>query len=123
LLGVALGRTLSQSHRAVFSLYAGVDADREKFRGFGTDTLFEVHGAVEWDWFDVGADTELNFKATTFYAPEESRTRVELQASLRRDIANDFYWALYAYESYNSDPPEDLEKSDLGVAITIGRDF
>jgi putative salt-induced outer membrane protein YdiY len=123
LLGIALGRTLSQSHRAVFAAYGGVDADREKFRGFATDTLLELHGGIEWDWFDVGGDNELQFEAVTYFAPDSSRVRVEVQAALRRDIANNFYWALRFYESYNSDPPEQLEKSDLGVGITIGRSF
>lgn len=123
LLGAALGRTLSQSNRAVFAVYGGMDADREKFRGFDTDTVFELHGGIEWDWFDVGGDNELEFKAITYYAPDDSRVRIEAQAVLRRDIANDFYWALRFYESYNSDPPEQLEKSDLGVGITIGRSF
>ncbi|HEY0938630.1 MAG TPA: DUF481 domain-containing protein [Steroidobacter sp.] len=123
LLGLALGRTLSQSHRAIFSMYGGVDADREKFRGLDSDTLFEVHAAIEWDWFDVGGDNELQFEATTYYAPDDSRVRVEVQSSLRREIVNDFYWALYLYESYNSDPPQQYEKSDLGIGITIGRSF
>lgn len=124
-LGLALGRTLSQSHRAIFSMYGGVDADREEFRGLESDTLFELHGGLEWDWFEVGGDfeLELELEAITFYAPDRSRVRVELQGMLRRDIANDFYLALRLYESYNSDPPEDFEKSDLGIGIVIGRSF
>lgn len=123
LLGLAPGRTLSQSQRAIFSVYGGVDADREKFRGLDSDTVFELHGGLEWDWFEVGGNNELEFEAITFYAPDLSRVRVEVQAVLRRDIANNFYWALRLYESYNSDPPEDFENSDLGIGITIGRSF
>lgn len=123
LLGIALGRTLSQSHRAIFSVYGGMDADREKFRGLDTDTVFEVHAAMEWDWFDVGGSHEVLFEATTYYAPDRSRVRVEVQGALRRDIVNDFYLALYLYESYNSDPPQQYEKSDLGVGLTFGRSF
>lgn len=123
LLGLALGRTLSQSHRATVAVYGGVDADREEFRGLDSDTLFELHGAIEWDWFDVGGDHEVQFETVTYYAPDRSRVRVEVQAVLRRAIANDFYWALRLYESYNSDPPEQYENSDLGIGITIGRSF
>lgn len=123
LLGAALGRTLHQSNRSLFALYGGVDGDREKFRDVGTDTLFELHGAVEWDWFDASSDNGLQFRTIAYYTPELSRVRIEAQATLRRDIANDFYWALRFYESYNSDPPEDLESSDLGVGLTIGRSF
>jgi len=122
-LGLALGRTLSQSQRAIFSMYGGVDADREEFRGLDSDTIFELHGGLEWDWFEVGGDFGLELGAMTFYAPDRSRVRVEVQGMLRRDIANDFYLALRLYESYNSDPPADYQKSDLGIGIVIGRTF
>jgi hypothetical protein len=123
LLGAAFGRTLHQSHRSVVSAYGGVDADWEEFRGYDGDTVFELHGAVEWDWFDASSDNGLEFRTIAFYAPDLSRTRIEAQATLRHDIANDFYWALRFYQSYNSDPPEDLENSDTGVGLSIGRSF
>lgn len=123
LLGAALGRTLSQSNRAIVSTYGGVDADREEFRGFGTDTIWELHAALEWEWFEPRSDNGLDFRTIVFYAPDQSRTRVEAQITLRKDIDENFFWALRAYESYNSDPPEDLENSDAGVGLSIGRDF
>jgi hypothetical protein len=104
-------------------MYGGADGDREDFRGFDTDTIFELHGAVEWDWFDASNDNNLEFRTIAYYSPELSRTRVEAQATFRHDIVNDFYWALRAYESYNSDPPEGLEKSDAGFGLSIGRSF
>lgn len=123
LLGAALGRTLSQSNRAIFSAYGGVDADREDFRGYDTDTVWELHGAVEWEWFEPRSDNGLDFRTIVFYAPDKSRTRIEAQITLRRDISDNFYWALRAYQSYNSDPPQDLEKSDAGMGLSIGREF
>jgi putative salt-induced outer membrane protein YdiY len=123
LLGAALGRTLSQSNRAIVSAYGGVDADREDFRGFDTDTVWELHGAIEWEWFQPRSDNGLDFRTIVFYAPDKSRTRVEAQITLRNGIGENFYWALRAYESYNSDPPEELEKSDTGVGLSIGREF
>lgn len=123
LLGAALGRVLYQSNNSVFSMYGGADGDREDFRGFDTDTIFELHGAAEWDWFDASNDNALEFRTIVYYSPELSRTRVEAQATFRHDIVNDFYWALRAYESYNSDPPEGLEQSDAGFGLSIGRSF
>lgn len=123
LVGAAFGRNLHQSNRSVLAMYGGADADWEEFRGYDGDTVFELHGAIEWDWFDASSDNGLQFRTIVFYAPDQSRTRVEAQATLRHDIANDFYWALRFYESYNSDPPEDLEKSDTGFGLSIGRSF
>lgn len=123
LIAAAIGRTLVQSHQTTLSLYGGVDVDWEEFRGFGQDTVFELLGALEWDWFEVGGDTELGTKATTYYAPDDSRLRFELVSSLRREFGSDYYWSLNLYESYNSDPPEGLEKSDFGVSIAVGRSF
>jgi len=123
LLGASLGRTLSQSNSAIVAVYGGVDADREDFRGFGSDTIWELHGAIEWEWFEPRSDNGLDFRTIVFYAPDESRTRVEAQITLRNDITNNFYWALRAYESYNSDPPEGLEDTDAGVGLSIGRTF
>lgn len=123
LFGAALGRVLYQSNRSLFSLYGGADGDREDFRGYDTDTIFELHGAVEWDWFDASSDNALDFRTIVYYSPELSRTRVEAQATFQHDIVNDFYWALRFYESYNSDPPEGLEQSDRGFGLSIGRSF
>lgn len=123
LLGAALGRTLSQTNRAMVAVYGGVDGDREKFRGYDADTIFEVHGAVEWEWFAVGTENGIDFRTLAFYAPDNSRVRVEAQIALRRNITDNYFWALRAYHSYNSDPPGELESSDTGVSFSIGRDF
>jgi putative salt-induced outer membrane protein YdiY len=119
----AVGRSLVQSNRTVLATYAGVDVSRERFSGTGTQHEPEVLVALEWDWFDAGADTEFSIEATSYFGLDESRTRFDLESSLRRDIFTNVYWSLNLYESYNSDPPEGLEKSDLGLSITIGRSF
>ena len=122
LLG-ALGRSLVQSSKTVFAAYAGLDISRERFRGTDTQNEPEVLAALEWDCFYAGADTKFSIEATTYYGLDESRVRFVVESSLRRDIFSNFYWSLNLFESYNSDPPEGLEKSDLGLSITIGRSF
>ena len=119
----ALGRSLVQTNRTVLSAYAGVDLSRERFRGLDTQNEPEILAALEWDWFDAGSDTELMIEATSYFGVDNSRIRFDIESSLRRDVFSNFYWSLNLFESYNSDPPEGLEKSDLGVSITIGRSF
>ncbi|HLS82850.1 MAG TPA: DUF481 domain-containing protein [Steroidobacter sp.] len=123
LLGASYGRTFVRSQRMEFAAFAGVNADRERFRGHRADTLFEAHAGVDWEWFELAADTSIALDAITYFAPDQPRLRVDLEAALRHDISDDYYLSLYVFESYNSDPPEALEKSDLGVALTFGRSF
>lgn len=125
LVGAAMGRTLLESNRMVFSLYGGVDLSHEEFRGVSDadQDVVEVLAALEWDWFDIGADLQFLIDAKTYIAPDTGRVRVDLQSSLQRDLSANYYLSLNLYESYNSDPPEDLRKSDLGVSLTFGRSF
>src|SRR5690606_14801578 len=118
LLGFGAGRTLLQSNRAVVALYGGLAADRERYRGIpGTDETAEAFVTVERDWFELGADTQVSTYATTYFSFVRSRRRVELDASLRRSIVGNVHWSVSLYESYDSDPPEGLENSDLGLSF------
>ena len=125
LLGAAMGRTLAQSNRAVFAVYGGLDLVHEEYLGTSSldDDRIEALGAVEWDWFDLGADLTLSIEATTYVALDDGRVRFELDGSLRRDVASNMYLSLNVFESYNDDPPEGLEKSDFGLSLTFGRFF
>ena len=124
LLGFGAGRTLLQSNRTVLALYGGLAGDRERYRGIpGTDETAEAFVTVEWDWFELGGDTQVTTNATTYFSFDRSRRRVELDASLHRSIIGNVYWSVSLYESYDSDPPEGLENSDLGLSFAIGRSF
>lgn len=123
--GAAFGRTLLASSRMVFSLYGGLDVAHEEYRGVSDadQNVFEVLGAIEWDWFEIGADLQFLIDTRIYVAPDDGRVRFDLQGSLRHDITANYYLSLNVYESYNSDPPGDLTKSDLGVSLTFGRSF
>lgn len=125
LLGAAMGRTLVQSNRTVFAAYGGLDLVHEEYRGASSkdEDRVEALGAVEWDWFYLGGETTLSLEATTYVALDDGRVRFELDSSLRRDIASNFFLSLNVFESYNNDPPEGLEKSDFGMSLTFGRTF
>src|SRR5690606_39813497 len=64
LLGASYGRTFVRSQRMEFAAFAGVNADRERFRGHRADTLFEAHAGVDWEWFELAADTSIDRKST-----------------------------------------------------------
>ncbi len=124
LLGFGGGRTVLQSNRAVVALYGGLAADRERYRGVpGREDSAEAFVTVEWDWFELGGDTQVSTNATTYFSFDRSRRRVELDARLERSIIGNVHWSVSVYESYDSDPPEGLENSDLGLSFAIGRSF
>lgn len=124
LLAGGLGRALVQSNRTVLSVYGGLDYALEDYSGIsGSDDYAEVLAAVEWDWFEVDGRTELLTEATTYFSLARSRTRVDLTASLRRNLFRNFYWSLNLFESYDSDPPADFEHSDFGLSLTFGSTF
>src|SRR5690606_20775762 len=69
LLGFGGGRTVLQSNRAVVALYGGLAADRERYRGVpGREDSAEAFVTVEWDWFELGGDTQVSTNATTYFS-------------------------------------------------------
>ncbi len=115
------GATLVKSNRTAVALYGGLDYVLEDYSGVpGNDGSLEAFATFEWDWFEVGADTELETRATVYRSFDRSRTRVELDCGLHRDIFRNFYWSLNLFESYDSDPPPGLSGSDFGVTLAIG---
>jgi hypothetical protein len=121
LAGLGGGRTLIQTNRNVFSLYGGFAYTREKYRYVPTDSRGEFLGALEWDVFEIGGDTDLKTKATTYVALNNSaRTRVQFSTSLRRALRGNFFYALNLFEEYDSAPPNGYPGSDFGASITFG---
>lgn len=121
LAGVALGKTLAQSSRTELALFGGIDYILEDYSGVpGNNSELEVMLAAEWDWFEVGGDTELDTRTTVYQSTERSRTRVEVDVNLHRNFFRSFYWAFNIFESYDSDPPAGAEKSDFGVTLAVG---
>lgn len=121
LAGAALGNTLAQSSRTEFAVFAGLDYMLEDYSGIpGNNSEIEVMLAAEWDWFEVGGDTEFDSRATIYQSTERSRMRFELSASLHRTFYRNFYWAINLFESYDSDPPPGLENSDFGITLAVG---
>jgi hypothetical protein len=121
LLAGAGGVTLLQSSRTTLSVYAGIDYMLEDYSGIpGNDSSTEAVAALEWDWFEPGGDTEMETRTSVYRSFDRPRWRAEATASLRRDIFRNFYWSINLFESYDSDPPPGLERSDFGLTFALG---
>jgi hypothetical protein len=127
LLGGGYGRYFLQRSNTEVAALAGLAATREWATG-DTDDQTSLEGLLGVDWriFDFASPkTNLTAKAVLYPSLTESgRYRTDASISLRREIVSDFYLDLSLYQSYDSDPPDELaEKSDYGVVTSLGYSF
>jgi hypothetical protein len=104
----------------------GLALNRERpVEGESTTNLEAVAGL---DWANFAYDfpntdvrvTALGFLGLTHWG----RFRMEMSASLRREVVSDFYVGVRAYESYDSEPAtKGAQKNDWGAALTLGYSF
>ncbi|HEY8548385.1 MAG TPA: DUF481 domain-containing protein [Vicinamibacterales bacterium] len=123
LLGGGIGRRIVQSNRTRVVAFGGLVWNAENYTGIDTDHSAEAAGGVEWDWFEIGGVTEAMVSATTYISLARERVRLEVDASVRRDLLWDLYWAFNLFESFDGDPPNDRPRSDLGLSVTVGWAF
>lgn len=123
LLGGGVGRVLRQSNQARLAVEGGLDYDVEWYESQdGSDQSLEAFGGVDWDWFGNSATTILT-RAVAFVSLERERLRLELDADVRRDVVGELYTSFNVFESFDSDPPGDRPRNNLGVAIALGWTF
>jgi hypothetical protein len=122
--GGGIGRKLVQSNRTHFLVQGGLNYDAERYSSAGVfDHSAEIFGGADWDWFDVGSSTEARVEATTYIGLARKRVRLDWDATVRRDVFWDLYWAVNAYDRADSDPPADQPGSNFGVSVTLGWTF
>ena len=124
LVGSGVGRKLIQSNRMLLSVEGGLDYDGESYDSEdSTNHSAELFGGVDWDYFSPRWSTETTVVATTYISLERQRARLELDAQLRREFFWDLYWAVNIFESFDSDPRGDRERSNVGLAFNVGWTF
>lgn len=124
IVGVGGGRTLRQTNRTILALYAGVDYAVERYDVLPeTDRSPELFGSMEWDWFHVGGDTEVSTKLSVYSNLDRNRKLVQLDATLRREFFDNYFWSVTVFEIYDQDPPPGAENHDEGLTFGIGRNF
>ena len=124
LLGGGVGRTLVQSNRAVLSVQGGLDYDGEDYDSRDTfEHSLEAFAGVDGDWFAGDSETEASIKAKTFISLARQRARLEIAGNVRRDVFGNMYWAFNVSESFDSDPPGDRPRSNVGLSFSLGWSF
>jgi hypothetical protein len=125
-LGGIFGRYLKQNSRTTFSLFSGAAYTLEHFSGSPADSSIEALFGGDWEWFSP-ANSSIDFSSTAisyYNIGSRARARIEFQTSLKRELFKDFYWNLSGFDSFDSSPPQEVQKkNDFGVTISVGYSF
>jgi putative salt-induced outer membrane protein YdiY len=120
------GRILVQSPRDDLLTALGVSLNRERPVEGDTTTNTELMLVLRYDRFsyDFPKVDVLVTLAGFASLNDWGRTRVELDASLKRELFKDFSASLKAYESYDSRPASaGAPKNDYGLTFALGWSF
>jgi len=125
-MGGLLGRNLRQTERTRISIFGGLAGNRENYSA--------ASGRPQTTNADALAGLDLNtFRFTTTDISSRfilypslttpGRMRMQFKSDLRIKLAKDFYWGFHLYENFDSKPPVEAEKNDLGVSTSVGWKF
>jgi hypothetical protein len=124
--GGLIGRNLVQTERTRLSTFVGVDVNREKYKVFPArqaTTNADVIGGLDFTTFRF---SKTNITSHLFVYPSVTtpgRIRTQLKTDLNYKIAKDFWWGFHLYENFDSKPPINAKKNDLGVSASISWKF
>lgn len=124
--GVQGGLRLVNTNRAQFGASTGLVVNNEEsVDGSATQNLEAVF-AMRTSYFTYDSP-KTNANLYVQYFPSLSqwgRQRVQLDASLKRELLKDFMVGFTVYNTYDSKPPnEGASHNDVGIGITIGWTF
>ncbi len=124
--GGLLGRNLLQSDRRRLSVFAGMAVNREKYsvapvRQSATNA--DALGGMDFTAFRF---SKTDIRISLFIFPSVTtpgRVRAQLKSDISYKLAKDFWWGFHIYENYDSQPPINAKKNDLGVSASLSFKF
>lgn len=125
-VGGLIGRNIRQTERTRISIFGGLAGTRENYSA--------VTGNPQTTNADALAGLDLNtFRFTTTNISSRlilypslttpGRTRMQFKSDLRIKIVKDLYWGFHLYENFDSKPPVNADKNDLGISTSLGWKF
>ena len=100
----------------------GLSSNRERYLAEedSENNLEAVYSGGYSLFFYETPKTDLQLSAVLYDGLNATRTRIELDASVNRELVKDFFIALTYYDNYDSRPPESAQSSrDNGVVLKI----
>jgi hypothetical protein len=124
--GVGGGRYLAQGRRDKLLAGLGLSVNRERPTQGESTTNVEATAVLRYDRFSYDfPKVDIAVVVAGFASLNEGgRYRVELDASLKRELVKDFHATLRGYESYDSRPAtQGVPTSDYGITFALGWSF
>lgn len=125
-VGGLLGRKLLQTERTRISFFGGLAGARENYlaptaspRTINADALTGLEfNTFRFSSTDIGSRFILYPSLTT-----PGRVRMQFRSDLRIKLVKDLNWGFHLYENFDSKPPVEADKNDLGVSTSLGWKF
>lgn len=121
-----VGRNIHQTERTRFSIYGGLAGTREKYSSGLSEpraTNADVITGLDFITFRFKT-TDIRSRLSVFPSLTiPGRTRLQATTDLRIEVFKDLYWGFHVYENFDSKPPLNANKNDLGVSTSLGWKF
>ena len=124
--GGIIGRSLFQSEQTRLSTFCGMAVSREKYKVFPArqwNTNGDVIGGLDFTTFRF-SKTDITSHVFVFpSATTPGRIRTQVKTDLSYKLAKDFWLGFHVYENFDSKPPINAKRNDLGVSSSINWKF
>jgi putative salt-induced outer membrane protein YdiY len=125
--GGAMGRKLVQTDKTALTVLAGGAYSHESYVPQpGTEPVRNNAESLLGVTFSTFRFKTLNLNSQTLLFPSLSdpgRLRISSQSYLRIELIRNFYWNFQVYENYDTRPPINAPKNDLGLTTSLGWTF
>ena len=125
--GAGIGRRLVQTDKTSLTLIAGGAYSHESyFPQPGTEPVRNNAEALLGVTFSTFRFKTLNINSQTLLFPslsDSGRLRLSSQSNLRIELVRNVYWNFQLYENYDTRPPVNSPKNDLGLTTSLGWTF
>lgn len=116
-----------RTDRTSFRLFAGTVFSREKyFPQPNTNPLRQNAEGLVGATFNTFRFKVLDIGSSLLVYPsftDAGRVRVSSDSSIHIELIKDFYWDFHLYENFDSRPPVQAPRNDLGVTTGFGWKF
>jgi putative salt-induced outer membrane protein YdiY len=125
--GGGFGRKMIRTDRTMLLVIGGVAYTHESyFAQPGTEPVRDNAESLFGLRFSTFRFKTLNLNSQTVLFPsltDAGRFRVSSQSNLRIELVRNFFWNFQVYENYDTRPPINAPKNDLGISNSLGWTF
>jgi len=125
--GGAFGRRLIQTDKTSLLAIAGADYSHERyFAQAGTVPIRNNAESLVGLTFSTFRFRTVDVNSQLFVFPsltDLGRVRLGSQSNLQIELVRNLYWNLQLYENFDSRPPINAPKNDLGITTSLGWKF